>query len=421
MSTESTRPRWLISTWAAGAAFSTYFCMYAFRKPFTAGTFEDVSVGGVSQKSLLVVSQVMGYMLSKFLGIKFVSEMSPHRRAVAILALIGASEAALLGFALTPPPWGVAFLFLNGLPLGMVFGLVLSFLEGRRLTEAMASVLCASFMLSSGVVKSVGLSLVQAGVSEYWMPVLTGLIFLPPLLVSVWMLRHIPPPTPEDVSSRAPRIPVTITQRRAFYARFALGLLMLVSVYMALTIVRSLRDDFQVEIWRGLGESDKPAVFAQSELLVTLMVITLNAAAVRFRSNRTAMLATILCMVGGFSIVIGVVALQRMSYLSSFQFMVLSGVGLYIPYVAFHTTVFERLLAASRQPGNLAFLMYVADAVGYLGYVGVVLVRQFGSTPGDMLSFFLGALLAVGIASIALLLASTWYFSTALPHDKKSS
>ena len=47
-------------------------------------------------------------------------------------------------------------MFLNGLPLGMVFGLVVSYLEGRRQTEALAAALTASFIVSSGVVKSVG-------------------------------------------------------------------------------------------------------------------------------------------------------------------------------------------------------------------------------------------------------------------------
>ena len=57
-------------------------------------------------------------------------------------------EVALLLFALVPAPYNFGCLFLNGLPLGMVFGLVLSFLEGRRLTEALAAGLCASFIVA---------------------------------------------------------------------------------------------------------------------------------------------------------------------------------------------------------------------------------------------------------------------------------
>ncbi len=84
---------------AAAAAFCTYFCMYAFRKPFTAGTFEGQSVFGFDFKAVLVIAQLLGYMLSKFIGIKVISEMRSERRAAAILGLIFTAEAALVGFA----------------------------------------------------------------------------------------------------------------------------------------------------------------------------------------------------------------------------------------------------------------------------------------------------------------------------------
>ena len=91
------------SAYCIVAAFATYFSMYAFRKPFTAGTFEGTMLLGIGYKTVLVGAQVIGYTISKFLGIKFVSEMLAHRRAAAILVLIGIAEMALLLFALTPP------------------------------------------------------------------------------------------------------------------------------------------------------------------------------------------------------------------------------------------------------------------------------------------------------------------------------
>ncbi|MHC5544790.1 DUF5690 family protein, partial [Singulisphaera rosea] len=132
--TGETRNHPLYAVWAIIAAFGTYFCMYGFRKPFTAAGF-----GGADFKTVLVVAQVAGYTLSKFVGIRVISEMSPRRRATAILLLVAWAELALLFFGLTPRPWNAACLFLNGLPLGMVFGLVMGFLEGRRLTEALAA------------------------------------------------------------------------------------------------------------------------------------------------------------------------------------------------------------------------------------------------------------------------------------------
>ncbi|MFT6569576.1 MAG: sugar phosphate permease, partial [Sphingomonas echinoides] len=172
---------------AGTAGFCAYFAMYAFRKPFTAATFELVPGWHwvLDYKIALIVAQVAGYALSKFIGIKVVSEIAPRHRAAAILALIGLSWLALVAFAIIPAPWNVAALFLNGVPLGMIWGLVFGFMEGRRVSEVLASMLCASFILSSGVVKSVGTWLMQSEhVDRFWMPAATGLLFMPLLFVS---------------------------------------------------------------------------------------------------------------------------------------------------------------------------------------------------------------------------------------------
>src|SRR5690554_5482552 len=118
---------------AAGgmAAFAAYFAMYAFRKPFTAGTFDDLGLlpFGVDYKTGLLIAQVIGYALSKLIGIRVIAEFGRHGRGAAILGLIGASWLALVLFAVLPPGWGPLCLFLNGLPLGMIWGLVFSYVE----------------------------------------------------------------------------------------------------------------------------------------------------------------------------------------------------------------------------------------------------------------------------------------------------
>jgi hypothetical protein len=147
--------RWLsdakpevFSAYAIVAAFATYFCMYAFRKPFTAakfdGEFEVPVLGMLDWKIILVVSQILGYTLSKFVGIKVVSEMSPKKRGIAIVVLITVAEGALGLFAITPEPWSAIWLFVNGMPLGMIWGMVFGFLEGRRTSEALGAGLSAS-------------------------------------------------------------------------------------------------------------------------------------------------------------------------------------------------------------------------------------------------------------------------------------
>lgn len=279
--------------------------MYAFRKPFTAATYENTVWLGIGFKTILVAAQVAGYTLSKFIGIKVVSEMPARYRAVSILALIAIAEAALLLFAVTPVPWNFIWLFVNGLPLGMVFGLVLGFLEGRQVTESLSAGLCGSFIVASGFVKSTGRSLIEDfGVDAYWMPFVTGAIFVGPLIGFVFLLAQIPPPSQRDVEMRSKRSTMDRDQRKAFFSRHAVGLIGLLSIYVLLTLVRSIRDDFAVEIWRELGVLDEPDVFTRSELWVLIGVLVINGCSISIRNNRTAFLTSIGLLTVGFSVVL---------------------------------------------------------------------------------------------------------------------
>ncbi len=392
--------------------------MYAFRKPFTAATYDGTEWLGIGFKTILIASQVAGYTLSKFIGIKVVSEMPARYRAVTILILIGIAEVALLLFALTPLPWNFIWLFVNGLPLGMVFGLVLGFLEGRKVTEALAAGLCASFIVSSGFVKSVGRSLIQVyGVDQYWMPFLTGLIFVVPLLVFVGLLSQIPRPSAEDESLRTARSPMNKHDRRAFFRRHAVGLTGLIVIYVLLTIVRSIRDDFAVEVWQEMGVDDEPDVFARSEFGVMIGVVVINGLAILIRNNRVAFLSTIGLLAVGFAIVLGSVIGQRSGSLSPMAFMVLLGLGMYIPYVAFHTTVFERMIAAFREIGTIGYLMYLADAVGYLGYVSVLIFRNVSSGQMNFLGLLTWTSWSVAVVSTSLTVLLGIYFYRRIPAD----
>jgi len=53
----------------------------------------------------------------------------------------------LLLFALIPFPYNFWVLFFNGLPLGFIWGIVFSFLEGRRYTEVLGAMMASSFIL----------------------------------------------------------------------------------------------------------------------------------------------------------------------------------------------------------------------------------------------------------------------------------
>ena len=400
------------SFWAVGAtlaAFGTYFCMYAFRKPFTAAQYADVTVYGLTFKSVLVTSQVIGYSISKFIGIKVISEMPASRRAQTLLGLIGISEVALILFGAVPPPWNAIFMFLNGLPLGMVFGLVMGFLEGRRVTEALSAGLCASFILADGATKSVGAWLLEMGVSEYWMPAAAGGLFMIPLIAGVTMLARTPPPGELDVQARSERVQMTRDDRWLLIRRYGFGLTMLVMMYLLVTILRSIRADFATEIWIGLGEPAAPRTFTTSEIIVAFGVVAINGSMVWVRDNRKAFNLSLLTCLAGFCL-LGSALAGRSFGLGGFAFMVMGGLGLYLPYVAMHATIFERLLAMTREKGNVGFLMYLADSTGYLGYVGCMLFKGAFNHEGEFLPFFTAACWITCILSVVCIAASLRYF-----------
>lgn len=397
---------WFLTLWCIVAAFGSYACMYGFRKPFTAASF-----GGVDAKAWLVTAQVVGYTLSKFIGIKVIAEMTNRGRGRAFLCLIAAAEIALVLFAITPAPLNAAWLFCNGLALGMVFGLVLGFVEGRCLTEVFVAGLCASFILADGVAKSVGSLLLERGIAERWMPALAGLLSLAPLLVFIWMLKQIPAPSARDESARSQRMPMTSKERIAMLKRHGAGLMGIVLAYLMITVLRSIRADFAAEIWAGLGLGSQPAIFTQSELWVTLVVVVANGALVLVKSNRRAFFTGLGLACGGLALALLSLWAHQAQTLSAFAFMVLLGIGMYVPYVAVHTTLFERLIALTRERANMGFLMYLADAIGYLGYVVVMLGRGFLPAREQFLTFFIStATTLLGGAAICIVV-SAWVYA----------
>lgn len=403
----------LFTIFAGLAGFCAYFAMYAFRKPFSAATFDAVPGWNVllDYKIALVLAQVAGYALSKMIGVKVISEIDPARRGRAILGLIGLSWLALVAFAVVPAPWNVAALFLNGLPLGMIWGLVFGYMEGRRVSEVLGAILCASFIVSSGVVKSVGAWLMQtAQVDRFWMPAATGALFMPLLLVSVWALSQLPPPSPADEAERVRRAPMDAGQRAAFLALYGPGVALLVLSYILLTALRDFRDNFAAEIWTALGYGGQSAMFTQSELPVAAVALAALAAVMAVRDNRRALLVIHGVVAAGFLILGGSTLAFQAHMLSPLAWMILTGAGLYMAYTPFNAMLFDRLIAFSGRVATAGFLIYIADASGYLGSVALLLWRNFGVVDLNWLQFFVLSIYATSIAGIVCVALAAVYF-----------
>lgn len=397
--------------WAAFASFATYFCMYGFRKPFSAGTFDGLTAFGISFKSALVVAQTFGYMTAKFIGIKFISEVNKSKRALYILVLIGASHLSLLLLALVPRPYNVAFLFTNGLSLGLIWGLVFSFIEGRKFTDLLALILSTNFIFSSGVAKSLGRVCIEYwGISETMSPFVAGLLYIPVLLLAVWMLTRIPPPTEEEMNSRGTRTALNGAERIALFKKFMIGLVAITIINLLLTILRDIKDNYAVEILRLLKPTFKPAIFAQMETIAAVAVLLLLLLLAWFKDHFKSIAAHHIAIACGLVMILLSVAFLQQHWADPVFSLIFFTIGLYVCYNTLQCLFLDRFIAAFKIKGNIGFFFYFMDSIGYLGSCFIIVNKEILGSKVNWLDYFTRVSVILGVLGLICISISWIYF-----------
>ena len=393
------------------SAFACYFSVYAFRKTFTAASYEDEQLWGVDFKIMAITFQQVGYTLVKFLGIKFIAELNLRYRAIWIIGAIVVAEIALIFFGAIPRPYNCVFMFFNGMPLGLLWGLVFSYLEGRRTSEILGSGMAISFIVASGAVKSVGSQFLKADVvSQYWMPAVVGAIFFPLTLLTVFFLECIPPPDEKDVEARTERVAMSGADRINFVKTFGPGLVSMTLFYMCLTAYRDFRDNFAPELWEAFGYTTTPSVFTTSEIIVAVVIVIPIALFMLFKTRLQVFVAYHITIIGGQALVLLCAILAYNGSISGLTFMIITGVGLYVGYVPFNSILFDLFIATFKYPANSGFIQCICDSFGYLSSIVILFVKNFATTNLSWLSFFIYVsygMAGVGIVTISLSL--TYY------------
>ncbi|HEX8332078.1 MAG TPA: DUF5690 family protein [Segetibacter sp.] len=400
-----------VAIYAAIAAFLTYTMIFGFRKSFTVCTFDGLTFAGLSYKTALVISQMLGYLSAKFYGIRFIAELKRVGRGQIILLLISIAWLAWLLFAIVPAPYNIIFLFINGFPLGMLWGVVFSYIEGRRSTDFIGAALAVSFIFASGFVKTVGGWLIlQFNMSDSWVPFFTGLIFALPLLLFVFLMEKIPPPDEADIEARMDRKPMPAERRKEFIRLFLPGIVFSVIIYCFATIFRDIRDNFSADMWKEMGYFNQPAIFSKTETPITLIILVLIGSMVVIRNNFKALMLSHVFIALGF-LTAGICTwLFSQHQLSPIIWMTTVGLGLYMVYIPFNSVFFERLIATFRYTGNVGFLIYVADSFGYLGSVSVMLSKEIFKVKLNWVTFFSNSVMVLSVAGVILTVLSGVYF-----------
>jgi len=424
--------RWLAQTrpplfvaYCIAAAFCTYFCMYAFRKPFGAATFEGLKFldTEINLKTAFVISQIIGYTISKYLGCKFCSEIGRAYQARALVAMIIIAQLALLGFAVLPENLKVAAIFINGIPLGMVWGLVSRYLEGRKTAELLFAGLSCSYILGSSSVKTVGSWTMQSGVTQFWMPAAVGGMFLIPFFLSVFLLNQLPPPSEEDIKSRNKRTIMDGRERAGFVRQFLIGMILLLTLYFFLTAYRDFRDNYMPEVFDAMGYTSEPTLFSKADYPIAFGIMTVMALLNLAKNHRRGLLAVFAVMISGMLLMGVATVLKDMDKISGMWWMILIGFGAYLAYVPFGAVLFERVMASTKAAGTAVFAIYLCDAIGYTGSVGIQIYKDLGHPNLDYYEFL--RIFTYGMASVGtvLFLLSAVYFyrkaETGLTHPEK--
>ncbi len=398
--------------YAAIVVFLAYTMIFGFRKSFTVATFDGLTLAGYSYKTVLVICQMLGYLLAKFYGIKYISELKRTGRGKIILLLTAIAWLSWLFFAIVPLPYNIVFLFINGFPLGMLWGVVFSYVEGRRSTDFIGAALAVSFIFASGFVKSVGAWLmVNFGISEFWVPFYTGLVFSLPLVLFVYLMEKIPAPSLEDISYRAERIPMTTADRKKFIKDFFAGLVACVLIYCFATIFRDIRDNFGAEMWKEMGFFNQPAIFSKTETPITLIVLVLIGSMVLIKNNFLALKSAHYFILIGFILAGTCTILFKTNLLQPIWWMTLVGLGLYMVYIPFNAVFFDRLISTFKYTSNVGFLIYIADSFGYVGSIGVLLSKEIFKIKLNWVTFFSNSVVLLSVVGCLLTLFSLYYFT----------
>ena len=393
----SNMPDWLFVLWAGGTALLSYSLVYALRKPFTAAEFDGLQVAGMDYKIVVSIIQLIGYVCAKMLGIKFISELKPEGRLKFIIGSAALSELSLVAFGLLPAPYNIFALFFNGLSLGCMWGVIFSFLEGRRTTDILVGIMGVSMALSSGVAKSLGLyALNDLGVSEFWMPALVGAVAFPLLCFMGWMMTKFPAPTAADIAARTKRVTLDGRQRWQLFVKFMPLLIMLFGANLLLTVQRDIKEDFivciidvsQVSSW----------AFAHLDSIATLVLLGVFALLSAVGNHLRALCLILIMSAIGMGTIAFLGAEAGSLNMPVTAWLFLQTLCIDIAYLSFQTIFFERFIACFKVQGNVGFFIITIDFIGYLGTLCLLLFKEFQAPHIDWTSFYNGMSVYIGIA-----------------------
>src|SRR5690606_4235201 len=154
-----------------------------------------------------------------------------------------------------------------------------------------------------------------------------------------------------------------------------------------------------------------PFLLIFSEVPVALTVLIIIASMIFIRNNKLAFYINLLVTLFSGIFLLIITVLLIMDHFDPVYWMILAGFTMYLPYIIFHTVYFERWIGYFKIKSNIAFLMYISDAVSYLGSTCIILFRNINNANTSWVDFFKISGLVTAIMIILLSFLTYFYFN----------
>lgn len=169
-----------------------------------------------------------------------------------------------------------------------------------------------------------------------------------------------------------------------------------------------------------MGYGKTPEVLVLSEIPIAVGVLLIIACMIWIKNNKIAFFSNMWAfMFCGMSMIL-TTYFFKLKWINPLTWMILGGFMMYLPYIAFHTILYERWIAHFRYKSNIGFLMYLSDAAGYLGGTSILLLKNFGRPNISWLEFFKSTSYVVG-GSMIILALGAWMFFMRMDHSAEKN
>ena len=230
---------WITSLSCAGSYMLTYFWRYpVFMLP--PAILHQPVLPSLDLQACLSLAFIIGFGAAKLPAAAIASSAFFFRNRLRVLLLLMTLSALIegLGLMVQTPAVMILAVFVSAFFSSWLWGMMLTYLEGRRATERHVAVATLCLIYAGNAARGTASAVLDAGVPPAWMPALvSGCAWLPACALLV-LLDRSPKPSAADEAARCRRSPMDGAARRRFLMTWAGGLGTLILAYALLVGLR---------------------------------------------------------------------------------------------------------------------------------------------------------------------------------------